>query len=336
MPFTFTFTVTRDSTTEVANPLTVNLSVGGTATFGVDYTVSGAASFTSTTASVIIPGGATSATIVATVVPDAIVEPNETIILTTVPASGVSILGVNPAATATILNDDVGGDPLFASVVLLLPLTTASGLTDIKGKAITGTGTANSTAIADPFGGSSGVRIFNGSEWLSVASSTDFNFPINQEFSIEFFVYPTAFPTGNSWGLFDGRNPYTASGLYVSAGNNSSGGSPGVGNLILGAIPNTTLAPLSTPAILLNQWNYVCYSRDATGITKCWIRGTLSSTSAAQNIGIVQSGNLLIGKNNVDAIAGYNGKFTGYMSNLRISRAYRDGSTVPTAPFPTN
>jgi hypothetical protein len=333
----FTFTVTRDNTTEIANPLTVNLSVGGTATFGVDYTVSGAASFSATAAILVIPGGATSATIVATEIPDAVVEPNETIILTIVPASGVSILGVNPAATSTILNDDVGGDPLFASVVLLLPLTTASGLTDIKGKAITGTGTANSTAIADPFGGSSGVRSFSGSEWLSVASSTDFNFPINQEFSIEFFVYPTAFPAGNSWGLFDGRNPYTASGLYIGAGNNASGSSPGVGNLILGSVtPSTTLAALSTPPILLNQWNYCCYSRDATGVTKCWIRGTLSSTSAAQNISIAQSGNLLIGKNNVDAIAGYNGKLTGYMSNFRITRAYRDGSTVPTAPFPTN
>jgi hypothetical protein len=102
----FIFTVTRDNTIEAANPLTVDILVGGTATFGVDYTVSGALSFTTTAASVLIPANALSANIVVTPIADTASEVNETVILTIVPVAEVSQLGVNSVATATIVSDD--------------------------------------------------------------------------------------------------------------------------------------------------------------------------------------------------------------------------------------
>lgn len=100
-----TFTITRNSTSLLSSPLTVNLTVGGTAVYPTDYTVSGANSFSATAATVIIPANQLSANIVATSVPDATIEPNETVILTFSPQSGMSA-GASPSAVWTITNDD--------------------------------------------------------------------------------------------------------------------------------------------------------------------------------------------------------------------------------------
>jgi hypothetical protein len=325
----FTFTVTRNNTTEIANPLTVNLSVGGTATFGVDYTVSGAASFTATTASLTIPANSTSATIVATQIPDTIVEPNETIILTIIPTPGVSILGANPAATATILNDDVGtSDPLFADVVLLLPLTTASGLVDVKSKVVTNAGSTGSTTVNDPFGNNVGVRAFGGGgSRISVQQSADFAFG-NGAFAIDGWFYPTAFPGGLGWGIMDVR-PQATLASWVMGGNPA--GFIGLLDASQGDYE------FSSSPLILNQWNYLCISR--TTITtenhKVWINGALVRTAGTRNNAMTAQLPLIIG-DQYDQQTNYDGSFTGYMSNIRITRAYRDGSIVPTAPFPTN
>lgn len=77
--FTFTFT----SSVTVTADLTVAFSVSGTATFNDDYElVSGAASFTTTSGTVIIPDGQNSQAVVLRINDDATVEPDETIILT--------------------------------------------------------------------------------------------------------------------------------------------------------------------------------------------------------------------------------------------------------------
>jgi hypothetical protein len=57
------FTFSRQGVTE--NELTVEFQVGGTATFDVDYTVSGAASFTGNAGTVTFPAGSTTVTVVA-------------------------------------------------------------------------------------------------------------------------------------------------------------------------------------------------------------------------------------------------------------------------------
>ncbi|MGF1532926.1 MAG: S8 family serine peptidase [Bernardetiaceae bacterium] len=79
--FIFTFT----SSIAPANDLTVNFTVGGTATFNDDYlVVRGANTFTATNGSVVIPAGQTTASITIQTVPDNIVEADESIILTVV------------------------------------------------------------------------------------------------------------------------------------------------------------------------------------------------------------------------------------------------------------
>lgn len=92
----FIYTVTRSATSTSA--LTVNLTTGGTATSGTDYT--GAVS------TVTIPANATTASFTIDPTPDANIEVNETIILTVAAGSGYTI-GTPAIATGTILNDDV-------------------------------------------------------------------------------------------------------------------------------------------------------------------------------------------------------------------------------------
>ncbi|MGF1533281.1 MAG: hypothetical protein ACFCUI_06230 [Bernardetiaceae bacterium] len=77
--FTYTFTASAAP----GSDLTVNFSVGGTATYNNDYyVVRGAASFSATAGTVVIPAGQTTAQIVIAPQKDKTIEPNETIILT--------------------------------------------------------------------------------------------------------------------------------------------------------------------------------------------------------------------------------------------------------------
>ncbi len=90
------YTVTRSL--NLSSATTVNISTSGTATAGVDYTGG--------VATVVIPAGATTATITIDPTPDTQVEADETVILTVAAGTGYTV-GAPASATGTILNDDV-------------------------------------------------------------------------------------------------------------------------------------------------------------------------------------------------------------------------------------
>jgi hypothetical protein len=96
------YTFTRN---DAANPLTVNFSVGGTATFTTDYTQTGAAAFTPPTGTVSFAAGELTATVTVDPVADSSVEPDETVVLTVIAGSGYTV-GAPSSATGTITNDD--------------------------------------------------------------------------------------------------------------------------------------------------------------------------------------------------------------------------------------
>jgi Ca2+-binding RTX toxin-like protein len=89
----YTFTRTGSTT----NLLTVNYSISGTATNGIDYT--------SLPTSVTFAAGSSTATVTIDPTPDTIVESNETAILTLASGTGYTV-GTPNAATGTITNDD--------------------------------------------------------------------------------------------------------------------------------------------------------------------------------------------------------------------------------------
>jgi hypothetical protein len=98
------FTVSRTGSTSAA--LTVYYSVGGTATAGSDYN--------SLPGSITIPAGSSTATITVTPINDALVESDETVIVTLNANAGYTI-GSPSSATVTIISDDQSLPDLFVS-----------------------------------------------------------------------------------------------------------------------------------------------------------------------------------------------------------------------------
>lgn len=97
------YTFTRIGVT--TNSLTVNFTVGGTATFANDYSQTGSASFNATTGRISFSSGQTTKTITINPTGDAVVESDETVILTIVPGTTYTA-GTANSIIATILNDD--------------------------------------------------------------------------------------------------------------------------------------------------------------------------------------------------------------------------------------
>jgi len=145
------YTVTRSL--NLSSATVVNLTTSGTADSATDYT--------GAVATVTIPAGATTATVVINPTADNVVEANETVILTVAGGSGYTV-GAPASATGTILNDDVpaasisvapatvnedSGTPLVYTVTLdqpaLTPLSISFGL---SGAATPGTDYAAPTA----------------------------------------------------------------------------------------------------------------------------------------------------------------------------------------------
>ena len=87
---------------DTSQAATVNFSVSGLATFGVDYLQTGAASFTSTSGTIVIPAGRSDATLTLDPTPDGLNEANETAILTILPSLGFTPSG--DPALGTIIN----------------------------------------------------------------------------------------------------------------------------------------------------------------------------------------------------------------------------------------
>jgi hypothetical protein len=99
------YTFTRSNTTSVAPALTVGFHVAGTATFNTDFTADGADTFTDNSGRVTFAEGSATASVTITPLADAVVEANETVLLTMASGPGYTI-GTPNAATGTITNDD--------------------------------------------------------------------------------------------------------------------------------------------------------------------------------------------------------------------------------------
>jgi hypothetical protein len=96
------FTITRSGDT--ASALIVNLTHAGTATSGSDYS--------SLAASVTLPIGATSATLVVTPIDDSAVEGAETVMLTIAPDAAYTVGAPSSASVSIVDNDSASGAPV--------------------------------------------------------------------------------------------------------------------------------------------------------------------------------------------------------------------------------
>lgn len=107
----YTFSRSGGTSKEV----TVQFSLGGTATFGTDYTLNGATLLNATTGTVTFAAGSSTATVRIKPIADSAIEPDETVTITL--NAGINYeLGTTTSATGTIQNDDFDATPNVTSV----------------------------------------------------------------------------------------------------------------------------------------------------------------------------------------------------------------------------
>jgi probable HAF family extracellular repeat protein len=162
------YTFTRTGVT--SNALTVNFSVGGTATFSNDYTQTGAASFASSSGTVAFGAGDLTKTVTVDPTADVSTESDETVILTLTSRAGYNVANSNPA-TGTITNDDtdvtISVSPqsvLEDGAANLVFTLTRNGVTSgvlTVNLAVSGTATFGTDYTQTGFSSSSGTVIFD-------------------------------------------------------------------------------------------------------------------------------------------------------------------------------
>jgi Ca2+-binding RTX toxin-like protein len=198
----YTFTRTGITT----NALTVNYSVGGSATFNTDYTQAGAASFTATTGTITFAAGSTTATLTIDPTADNTFESNETVALTLATGTGYTV-GTTTAVTGTIINDDSlpiinlsGNQTIVEGLTSLQNVSYTVTLSNPSSQPITvNYATANGTATAGTdYTNTSGTLTFNSGVTSQVINIPILNDSINE--ANETFTLTLTNPTNATLG----------------------------------------------------------------------------------------------------------------------------------------
>lgn len=225
-------------------------------------------------------------------------------------------------------------DPLFGSVSLLLHGNGTNGSTNIvdsspSPKTVTAVGNAQISTAQSKFDGAS--LAFDGTgDGLRIAVDAAWSFE-SDNFTIECWVYPTAFSAGSSV-IACQNQPSVNAGLSLAFALNASG-QP----LILAAASSGAyLINFTGTALSLNTWTHLALTRSGNIFT-LWNNGTSNGTGSSSVV-ISQStssggyGGLNVG---YSPITGQS--ITGYIDDLRITKGvarYTSNFTLPTAPFP--
>ena len=232
---------------------------------------------------------------------------------------------VNAIFTPGVGSGTSGGDPDSANVSLLLHMDGSNGsttFTDDSGNALTvvANGNAQISTAESKFGGASCLLDGNG-DYLSVASSSLFDFGSGVSFTAECFINPTTLTRGAiiSQRISAVYAPfeivkYDSSQLQWLIGNAS--------------VSNWEDIAISSNVLTVNTWHHIALVGDGTNL-KLYCDGT-QVLSTSQPSWTSANRPLYIG-------AGGDNAMTGYIDDLRITKGvarYTANFTPPTAPFP--
>ncbi|KAF0652003.1 peptidase M23, partial [Cyanobium sp. Copco_Reservoir_LC18] len=227
------YTFSRTGSTSSA--LSVNYTVGGTATLGTDYT---GISATGTTKTVTFAAGSATATVVVDPTADTTVEANETVVLTLSAGTGYSI-GTTGAVTGTISNDDVA-PTIVPSITLSAPTV-----------AIAEDGTANLVYTFSRTGSTSSALSVNYTVGGTATLGTDYT-GISATGTTKTVTFAAGSATATV--VVDPTADTTVEAnetvvLTLSAGTGYSIGTTGA---VTGTISNDDVAPTVVPSITLS------------------------------------------------------------------------------------
>lgn len=204
-------------------------------------------------------------------------------------------------------------DPFFSSVSSLHHFDGTNGgttFTDETGKSWTAVNATTSTAQSK-FGGSSGV--FNGTNAaISVTSGTAFT--MTGDFTVEFWIRPTAFTNNYGCVLANGSGTWTAGNRFIMMYGSGTGGTA---NKIGFGGNGVTSTVTSSTALAINTWYHVVVVRKGT-VLAVYVDGVLEASGIeAATVDFGQSGTTYIGRNAWD---GANGYLAAYIDEMRITK----------------
>ena len=319
----FTFTVTRATSDDINVPITINFNVGGTATLGGDYTVTGTDSFTATQGSITLTSGLRAKSFTISPVANNTATTDKTISLTPQAQAGVFVVANGSNWTATIVHAPVT-PPAPSGVVLLLNFQ----------------GTDNSTVFTDTSpspravitGGNAKIvnnkAVFDGdNDYLQIAKA-----------QLDISTFPSitieALYTSNT------ALDQIVAATYTTYNLNGESGHLTFLNNVMG---NGTLNFANYPATP-NALIHTAFVYDGnTGTAKCYQNGIL--VGSAQIARMLQNGDFFIGGSPGARFIGgmwFNGTMTGFrISNTALYTANFTppttfNSTPPPPPTPVS
>ena len=215
----------------------------------------------------------------------------------------------------------VDSDPYWNNVVLAMHMDD-TGLTDIKGHAVTRVGNAARSSTQSKFGGYS--AFFDGvGDYLTLPNTPDFDFA--GEFTIEFWAYMSAY--GASWSCVISRyNDTTPSGWRIILP--TSGGSWQFSFVDSGG----TVRGYAGQTLSVGQWYHLAVTFDGANyrtFTNGTLNATISNALPPKSVGTSYSP--FIGATNTAAW-----HLNGYIDDLRITKGvarYTTSFTPPVSPF---
>lgn len=293
------FAASRTTGDNINIPISIPFTVGGTATFASDYTVTGADSFSATSGSMTIPSGQNSASMTISTVPDTLFEPDETIVLTPIAQAGSWVVGTQ-SWTATIINDDAS-----PSIRLRINFQGADNST------ISDSSFAPKTIQV--FGNTkilNNVGVFDGdSDYIQIAKS-QFDISALTNYTVQ-VIY----------------KPITQGGILLATYNLPNQG----GNFILRTNNlSTGLANYANFTSNLNVRNHIAFTR-SSGVYRTWLNGTLVGLTSRTSF--LQGGDFFVGGSPGDNDIGtqwFNGDIVGIKITNTVDYSGND-IIVPTS-----
>lgn len=208
----------------------------------------------------------------------------------------------------------MANDPYWNNVVLAMHMDD-TGLTDLKGHAVTLTGNVARSSTQSKFGGYSAA--FDGSgDLASVASSSDFAFGTG-DFTIEFFVRQAV--AGEAV-LIDCRPNSSSNGAYITMYVDAS-----VIYLYV-----SSAVRITGPVVSAGAWHHIALSR-SSGSTRLFVDGTQAGATYADATSYISC------PVNIGATGDFVWVLNGHIDDMRITKGvarYTANFAVPTEAFP--
>ncbi len=207
-------------------------------------------------------------------------------------------------------------DPFFANVQLLLHMDGSNGSTTFTdsssaARTLTANGNAQISTAQSQFGGASGLFDGNG-DYVAVPSNAALT--AAGDFTLEFWIRPTTWPTTNTHVLFAGS--------FVIQRDNA--------NLIVFDGATRSFGSLPSTGV----WTHVAVTRSGMGTNNCkgFLNGTQSMQWTQTSTTLFTLSSATIG-GRVSPAIWFNGHIDEWRWTVGTAR-YTSSFTVPTQPFP--